>query len=197
MVTIQKTIETNELTILYSILMKSFKQYELVKLNDFIYYVQNYCKLYPNENYIAYKIEYNGFIIGGCSAVILNEFILVDYLVINKDYRYLSKQIMNTLIDILVSYNRPIIVEAETESLCRLYHMFNFNRFNNPYTYYTIQDNKIYAHKSNLLYMSKYEPNFSIVQATIYRKYYLRWYSIYDPDIIGEYTKIINGKLTT
>lgn len=97
----------------------------MVKQNDFIYYAQNYYKLYNNEDYITYKIQDNG-LIGVCTGVILNELILIDYLAIKKEFRYNSKQIIYKLLDILNKYDRPIIIEAETEQLCRLYHMFGF-----------------------------------------------------------------------
>lgn len=197
MINILCTKDADELKKIHSLLREYFKSYEVVSYRDFVYYAQNFASLYEREDYIVYKIETAAKLIGMLSCVKLNEFVLIDYLVIDVEHRCYSKEIMRQFNVILRDFRRPIIVEAESEELCRLYRMFGFKKFNEPYKYITLRvspDNKtseISAYDSNLLYLSADEMNFEATKRIIYEKYYKRWNSKYGEELTKEYNKTL------
>lgn len=195
MITITQTKSVEDIAKIQIIMQKYFKPHEIVSNNEFIYYIENYNKLYEGEDYFVYKIEDKNEIIGMLSGVKLNEFIVVDYFIVDAAHRCSSKYIMNTMINILKSYKLPIVIEAETESLCRLYQMFGFKKFSNPYKYImldvSMEENtsKILEYDSNLLFLSPCNLDFETTKQTIYKKHYMRWYSIYNDKLTKEYKK--------
>lgn len=192
MIRIQRITDINNLNKTYDLIVKYFKPYEIVSNADFIYYAENYKKQYDGEDYFVYKIVYEDNIIGMLSGVNLTEFVMIDYFVIDSNYRHFSKDIMKKIIGIMKTYGKPLVVEAETEGLCRLYQMNGFKRFKETYTYVVYNSNKLSSHKSNLLYMNNDTMDFDATRKTIYDKYYIRWNSKYGDDIIKEYKLILN-----
>ena len=170
-----------------------FKPHEIVSSNEFVYYAENYSKLYNGEDYFVYKIEDEGELIGMLSGVMLNEFVVVDYFIIDAAHRRSSKEVMNRVIDILKQFKRPVVVEAESEGLCRLYQMFGFKRFSEPYKYVMLdvclqnRTSKVSSYDSNLLFLSPNDMNFDATKQILYGKHYMRWNSIYGDDLTKEY----------
>lgn len=197
MINIQYTKNIDDLVKVQALIREYFKPHEIVSSNEFVYYTENYGKLYSGEDYFVYKIEDDGKLIGMLSGVKLNEFVVVDYFTIDTAYRCSSKKIMNKMIDILKQFKRPVIVEAESEGLCRLYQMFGFKRFIDPYKYVMLdvclqnRTSKVSSYDSNLLYLSLNDMDFDAMKQTLYNKHYMRWNSIYGDDLTKEYKTVL------
>ena len=183
-------------------LFKYFKQYELVSSNEFVYYAENYSRLYPGEDYFVFKIESSSNeIIGMFSGVLLNEFITVDYLIIDKSFRRHSTEILYSVLSILKDFKRPIILEAETEALVRLYQRAGFKRFSESYTYHILSVNlkahtsKIMSHSSNLMFLSDELLDFKTTRNTLFKKHYWRWNSIYPDDLTSDYKELLTSEM--
>lgn len=193
MINIQRTKNIDDLAKVQALIREYFKPHEIVSSNEFVYYAENYSKLYSGEDYFVYKIEDDGELIGMLSGVMLNEFVVVDYFIIDAAHRRSSKEIANKVIDILKEFNRPVVVEAESEGLCRLYQMFGFKRFSEPYKYVRLdvclhnRTSKVSSYDYNLLYLSPNDMDFDTTKQTLYSKHYMRWNSIYGDDLTKEY----------
>ena len=96
MINILCTKDADELAKIHSLLREYFKSYEVVSYRDFVYYAQNFASLYEGEDYIVYKIETAAKLIGMLSCVKLNEFVLIDYLVIDVEHRYYSQRLQTS-----------------------------------------------------------------------------------------------------
>lgn len=196
-INISHTDEERELNNIHTLLLENLKPYEVVSLNDFKYYVKNYHKIYHGEKYIAYKIDCDGELIGALTGLILNEFIFMDYLVVTKKHRKLSKEIFGKIKTTLSQYNKPIVIESETENLCRLYQILGFNRFNEPYKYHTLtvdfinKKSYVNSYNSNLMYLNNKKMDFETTKKIVYEKYYLRWNNIYTDYYLKEYKEKI------
>ena len=192
-IVVKRTKNIDDLTKIQLLMRKYFKPHEIVSSNEFLYYVENYNKLYEGEDYFVYKIEQDDMLIGMMSGVKLNEFVVVDYFIIDAPYRRSSKEIANKVIDVLKEFNRPVVVEAESEVLCRLYQMFGFRRFREPYKYFMLdvclqsKTSKVSSYDSNLLYLSPNDMDFEDTRHTLYNKHYMRWNSIYGDELTKEY----------
>ena len=199
MVTVIKTKNIHDITKILVMLQTYFKPYELISSNEYVYYAENYSKLYPGEDYFVYKIMLDGKFVGMMSGVNLKEFICVDYLIFDAIYREHSWKIGHEVINELKSYNKPIIAEAESDTLCRLYHRVGFNIFQDKYQYVMLKvdlKRKIsepVIHDSNLLYLSDEPLDFIKIRNTLYRKHYMRWNSIYGPELTAEYNRILES----
>jgi len=193
MVTVIRTKNIHDITKILVMLQTYFKPYELISSNEYVYYAENYSKLYPGEDYFVYKIMLDGKFIGMMSGVNLKEFISVDYLIFDALYREHSWEIGHEVIKELKSYNKPIIIEAESDALCRLYHRVGFNYFPEHYQYVMLKISEPVIHDSNLLYLSDKPLDFIQTRNTLYRKHYMRWNSIYGPELTGEYNKILES----
>ena len=197
MISIHRTKNIEDLVEIFHLMTKYFKAYELVSSNEFIYYADNYCKLYKGEDYFVYKIMVDNRLVGMLSGVKLNELITVDYFIIERQYRQMSKEIINKALNILLKYNRPIIVEAETETLCRLYRILGFKRFKETYQYIMLHVNlraktsEVSIHDSNLLYYSYDDMDFENTARILREKHYMRWNSIYGEDLTRGYKKAL------
>lgn len=193
MINIQRTKNIDDLAKIQALMREYFKPHEIVSSNEFVYYTENYSKLYSGEDYFVYKIENDGELIGMMSGVKLNEFVVVDYFIIDVAHRRSSKEIANKVINVLKEFNRPVVVEAESEVLCRLYQMFGFKRFNEPYKYIRLdvclqnKTSKVSSYDYNLLYLSPNDMDFETTKQTLYKKHYMRWNSIYGDDLTKEY----------
>lgn len=198
MINIQRTKNIDDLTNIQALMREYFKPHEIVSSNEFVYYTENYSKLYSGEDYFVYKIEDDGELIGMMSGVMLNEFVVVDYFIIDAAHRRSSKEIANKVIDILKEFNRPVVVEAESEELCRLYQMFGFKRFSEPYKYVRLdvclqnRTSKVSSYDYNLLYLSPNDMDFDTTKQILYSKHYMRWNSIYGDDLTKEYKTVLN-----
>lgn len=197
MVTVIRTTNIDDITKILMMLRTYFKPYEMVSSNEYVYYVENYSKLYPGEDYFVYKIMLNGKFVGMMSGVNLKEFISVDYLIFDAIYRNHSWEIGHEVINELKSYNKPIVAEAESATLCRLYRRVGFNIFPEKYQYVMLKvdlqqkKSEPLIHDSNLLYMNDEPMDFCQTRDTLYRKHYMRWNSIYGPELTAEYNKIL------
>lgn len=197
MFSIKRTKDTDDLVKMLSLLREYFEPYEIVSSNEFIYYVGNYSKLYDGEDYFAYKIESSETLVGMMSGVKLKEFVSIDYLVIRKEYRRYTKEIASKLFKILNEFKLPIILEAETEALCRLYRSQGFKQFSEHYQYVMLQvdlvnkTSKTLIHDSHLMYLSNTLLDFEQTRDTLYRKHYYRWNSIYGEQYLTEYKKAL------
>ena len=193
MINIKRTKNIDDLAKVQALMREYFKPHEIVSSNEFVYYTENYSKLYSGEDYFVYKIEDDCELIGMLSGVKLNEFVVVDYFIIDTAHRRSSKEVMNRVIDILKQFKRPVVVEAESEGLCRLYQMFGFKRFSEPYKYVMLdvclqnRTSKVSSYDSNLLYLSPNNMDFDTTKQTLYSKHYMRWNSIYGDDLTKEY----------
>lgn len=190
---------TEEICYVIALLNNYFKPYEMVSSNEIQFYHQSYSKLFPGEDYFIYKITYDDRIIGGILGVVLSEFVVIDYFVIEKQFRTESKEVFEAVIDKIRSFKKPVVIEAESEALCRLYRMNGFKRFTELYEYPMANVSliastiKIEMHKSNLLYLGKDGMIFDEVKNILYHKHYLRWYSIYRGKYYEEYLTTIKG----
>ena len=199
MITIIRTKNIHDITKILTMLRTYFKPYELISSNEYVYYAENYSKLYPGEDYFVYKIMLDGKFVGMMSGVNLKEFISVDYLIFDAIYREHSWEIGHEVIKELKSYNKPIIAEAESDTLCRLYRRVGFNYFPEHYQYVMLKvdlKRKIsepIIHDSNLLYLSDKPLDFIQTRNTLYRKHYMRWNSIYGPELTAEYNRILES----
>ena len=153
---IRKTTDESELREVWLLMGKWFREYELVSLEDFIYYAREYKSLYPGEEYFVYRIENEGELIGMLSGLLLDEFILIDYFLIDEASRKSTFHIMDIFMDIFKEYEKPVVVEAETEVLCRLYGWVGFQRFKEDYSYTVVKKDdsrvRMETHKSNLMF---------------------------------------------
>ena len=198
MINIQRTKNIDDLAKVQALMREYFKPHEIVSSNEFVYYTENYSKLYSGEDYFVYKIEDDGELIGMMSGVKLNEFVVVDYFIIDVAHRRSSKEIANKVINVLKEFNRPVVVEAESEVLCRLYQMFGFKRFNEPYKYIRLdvclqnKTSKVSSYDYNLLCLSPNDMDFETTKQTLYKKHYMRWNSIYGDDLTKEYKKALD-----
>jgi hypothetical protein len=198
MINVIRTKNTDELSKVYALMQEYFKPHEIVPKREFVYYAQNYSKLHKGEDYIVYKIEDDtNDLIGMMSGVKLDEFVVIDYFIIDARHRRLSKEILNSVMMILMDFKRPIVIEAETEVLCRLYQMIGFKRFSEPYKYIrldvNLEDNtsKVSSYDYNLMYLSSDEIDFETTKRTLYAKHYLRWNSIFGDELIKDYKKAL------
>ena len=193
MIEVSRTKKTEDICTITVLLSKYFQPYEMVSSNEIHYYARCYRKLYPREDYLIYKITDGDNLVGCMLGVALTEFVVIDYFVIDEQYRVNSKTIIKMAMDEILSFNKPIVVEAETELLCRLYRMLGFKRFIEPYEYAMAKVSLITStmtiemHKSNLLYLSNDIMTFNSVRDILYFKHYLRWYSIYKSEFIEKY----------
>lgn len=197
MIKLVRTKNIEDITEVLAMLWVYFKSYEMVSSNEYVYYAENYSKLYPGEDYFVYKIMFDGQFAGMISGVNLKEFIAVDYLIFDSIYRNYSREIGREVVDVLKSFKKPVIVEAESEALCRLYRMAGFRRFKEKYQYVMLivdlqqKKSKPVIYDSHLLYMSDESLDFRQIRDTIYRKHYMRWNSIYGPRLTAEYNKTL------
>lgn len=193
MIKVSRTKKTEDICAVTVLLSKYFKPYEMVSSNEIHYYARCYSKSYPGEDYLIYKITDGDNLVGCMLGVALTEFVVIDYFVIDEQYRANSKVIIKMAMDEILSFNRPIVVEAESELLCRLYRMLGFKRFTEPYEYAMANVSlitstmNIETHKSNLLYLSNDTMTFNSVRDILYFKHYLRWCSIYKSEFVEEY----------
>ena len=199
---IKRASTAEDLALCLKMLFKYFKQYELVSSNEFVYYAENYSRLYPGEDYFVFKIESSSNeIIGMFSGVLLNEFITVDYLIIDKSFRRHSTEILYSVLSILQDFKRPIILEAETETLVHLYQRAGFKRFSESYTYHILSVNlkahtsKIMSHSSNLMFLSDKQLDFKTTRNTLFKKHYWRWNSIYPDDLTSDYKELLTSEM--
>lgn len=199
---INRASTPEDLALCLKMLFKYFKPYELVSSNEFVYYAENYYRLYPGEDYFVFKIESKSKeIIGMFSGVLLNEFISVDYLIIDKSFRRHSTEVLYSVLSILQDFKRPIILEAETEALVRLYKRAGFKRFSESYTYHILSVNlkahtsEIMSHSSNLMFLSDKQLNFKIIRNTLFKKHYWRWNSIYPTDLTSDYKELLTSEM--
>lgn len=202
MIKITRTKKTEDICAVTVLLSKYFKPYELVNSNEIHYYARCYSKLYPGEDYFIYKITDGDNLVGCMLGVALTEFVVIDYFVIDEQYRANSKAIIKMAMDEILSFNRPIVVEAESEILCRLYRMLGFKRFTEPYEYAMANVSlitstmNIETHKSNLLYLSNDTMTFKNVRDILYFKHYLRWRSMYKSEFVEEYKEHLKKMAT-
>jgi len=193
---IKLTKKSKDLIDIFGILIKYFEKNELVSTNELTYFINNYHKLFPKENYFCYKIEVNNEIIGTLLGVNLKEFIVIDYFAIEKKYRCLTRYIINELFNI-VNTNKPIVVEASTNTLCRFYQMIGFKKFPQPYVYpkcnINLYSKTITFEKfpSNLLFLYNDDINFFDTINIIYFTHYQRWHSIYSDRYTIPYQKFL------
>ena len=179
----------------YLRLLENFKPQEVVPSHEFIFYLDNYSKLHKGEEFLCYTIRYNIKPIGTLVYAKLKDIIIVDYLVIDKSYRKFFKQIANRVLKFLRKYKLPIVVEAETEKLCRLYNFWGFKKFETDHLYYMLsiclqsKTSVIYQYLSNLLYLSDSSSpqNYYSICRSLYKNHYNRWYDIYPKCLTNEY----------
>ena len=193
---IRKTTDESELREVRLLIGKWFREYELVSLEDFIYYAREYKELYPGDEYFVYVIRENDKLAGMLSGLILDEFILIDYFLIDEASRKSTFHIMDMFMDIFKEYGKPVVVEAETEVLCRLYGWVGFRRFKEDYSYTVVKKDdsgvRMETHKSNLMFRWKDDMDYDETRRILSEKYYIRWYSRYGDDILRKYREVIN-----
>ena len=193
---IRKTTDESELREVWLLMGKWFREYELVSLEDFIYYAREYKELYPGDEYFVYVIRENDKLAGMLSGLILDEFILIDYFLIDEASRKSTFHIMDMFMDIFKEYGKPVVVEAETEVLCRLYGWVGFRRFKEDYSYTVVKKDdsgvRMETHKSNLMFRWKDDMDYDETRRILSEKYYIRWYSRYGDDILRKYREVIN-----
>jgi len=197
MIRIERTVDKTDLTEILALIKTNFKLYEIVSDNDFIYYTENYHKLYPGEDHFVYKIQVDNKLAGMFSGMILKEFVVIIYLIIEKDYRKMSRAIGSDIMNTLLSFNKPLVIEAETDLLCRLYRKWGFMRFKELYKYFTISidpingEATILSHNSNLMYYSDRSLEFEYTRNIIYDKCYLRWNSNLGEKYLDRYKEVL------
>ena len=193
---IRKTTDESELREVWILMRKWFREYELVSLEDFIYYACKYKSIYPGEEYFVYRIENDGELIGMLSGLLLDEFILIDYFLIDEASRKSTFHIMDMFMDIFKEYEKPVVVEAETEVLCRLYGWVGFRRFKEDYSYTVIKKDdsgvRMETHKSNLMFRWRDDMDYEKTKRILLDKYYMKWYSRYGDDVLRKYREVIN-----
>ena len=193
---IRKTTDESELREVRLLIGKWFREYELVSEEDFIYYAREYKELYPGEEYFVYRIENEGELIGMLSGLLLDEFILIDYFLIDEASRKSTFHIMDMFMDIFKEYEKPMVVEAETELLCRLYGRVGFRKFNGDYSYTVVKKDdsgvRMETHKSNLMFRGRDEMDYEETRRILSEKYYIRWYSKYGEEVVRRYREVIN-----
>ena len=193
---IRKTTDESELREVWLLMGKWFREYELVSLEDFIYYAREYKSLYPGEEYFVYRIENEGELIGMLSGLLLDEFILIDYFLIDEASRKSTFHIMDIFMDIFKEYEKPVVVEAETEVLCRLYGWVGFQRFKEDYSYTVVKKDdsrvRMETHKSNLMFRWRDDMDYEETRRILSEKYYIRWYSKYGEEVVRRYREVVN-----
>lgn len=198
---ISRAKSVDDLVYALHLLRKYFHPYEMVASNEFIYYAENYSKLFPGEDYFVYAIKtpMTDTVIGMFSGVKLNEFITVDYLVIEQESRWFYKLALKEILKVLKEFERPIIIEAETPELVRLYKMGGFVQFENDYTYHMLGVNlqkktsTVMSHQSHLMYLSETPLDFKTTRDTLYNKHYRRWNAIYGTELTEKYNKTLDS----
>lgn len=200
---IKRIKNTDDLTQALVMLHRYFHPYELITSNEFIYYAENYSKLYPDEDYMVFKILHDDEYIGMMSGVKLKEFVAVDYLIVDENYRKYTRDIITELKRVLMKFRRPVIVEAETDTLVKFYKMLGFKIFPEHYTYHMLNvqlgnhTSDIMSHDSHLMYYSDTQLDFTEIRNTLYQKHYLRWNSVYPDDLTAEYRELIEKSIKT
>ena len=203
---IKRIKNTDDLAQALVLLHRYFQPYELVASNEFVYYAENYRRLYPDEDYMVFKITCDNEYIGMMSGVKLKGFVAIDYLIIDSGFRKYTKDVINEISRVLMKFRRPVIVEAETDVLVRFYKMLGFKCFAEEYQYHILHveiggnggwTSSIMSHDSHLMYYSDEPLDFVETRNTLYRKHYLRWNSVYPDDLTAEYKKLIEGIIKT
>ena len=193
---IRKTTDESELREVRLLIGKWFREYELVSEEDFIYYAREYKELYPGEEYFVYVIRENDKLAGMLSGLLLDEFIFIDYFLIDEASRKSTFHIMDMFMDIFKEYEKPVVVEAETEVLCRLYGWVGFRRFKEDYSYTVIKKDdsgvRMETHKSNLMFRGRDEMDYEETRRILSEKYYIRWYSKYGEEVVRKYREVVN-----
>ena len=186
----------------YLRLLENFRQEEVVPSHEFIYYLDNYSKLYQGEDFSCYTIKHNFNSIGTLIYARLKDMIVVDYLVIDKPYRKFFRQIANKILSFLRKYQLPIVIEAETEELCRVYGFFGFRKFKCDHRYYMLsiclQDKTsvVSDYASNLLYFpTSSRQNYYSICSSLYKNHYCRWYDIYPKCLTSKYKHQLTKRL--
>ena len=193
---VKRAVCENELKEVWLLMGKWFREYELVSEEDFIYYACKYKELYPGEEYFVYVIRENDKLAGMLSGLRLDEFILIDYFLIDEASRKSTFHIMDMFMDIFKEYEKPMVVEAETELLCRLYGRVGFRKFNGDYSYTVVKKDdsgvRMETHKSNLMFRGRDEMDYEETRRILSEKYYIRWYSKYGEEIVRKYREVVN-----
>ena len=193
---VKRAVCENELKEVWLLMGKWFREYELVSEEDFIYYACKYKELYPGEEYFVYVIRENDKLAGMLSGLRLDEFILIDYFLIDEASRKSTFHIMDMFMDIFKEYEKPVVVEAETELLCRLYGRVGFRKFKKDYSYTVVKKDdsgvRMETHKSNLMFRWRDDMDYEETRRILSEKYYIRWYSKYGEEIVRKYREVVN-----
>ena len=195
MIKVKRAKTTDDLAQALVLLHQYFQPYEIVSSNEFVYYAQNYSKLYPGEAYMVFIIKHDNEIAGMMSGVLLKEFVAIDYLIIDKPFRRFTKKIISELTTLLEKFSRPVLAEAESEALVRFYKILGFKQFSEHYQYHMLNvqlanhTSKVITHDSHLMYFSNDPLDFIQTRNTLYKKHYLRWNGIYPDDLTEKYKR--------
>lgn len=187
----------------YFLILEHFDKQDVIPSHEYLYYLYNYSKLYPGEEFFSYTIKNNFQTIGTFIGVRLKECIVIDYLVIKKLYRQQYRTVAKTILSFILKYNLPIVIEADSVELCRLYKSFGFKLFQENHMYYMLnvclQNNtyEIHSSSSHLLILTNKEIKYNDVCNTLYIKHYSRWYEMYDNKFTQAYKEILKNRINT
>ena len=185
---IKRLHNVDEYKYAYTMMFEYMPWNEIVTFEEYIYFTDNFSKLKKGEDYLVYRVTDDFKTLGVATMVLLDELVLIDCLVVQKEYREYTNEVIKEVINVAKSFKRPIVAEVKSGKFCnKLCNLFSFQRFEEPYNIIIFREEKISQHSSNLLYLNESVMDFEKTKRILYEKYYFRWKKHFYDKMLNDY----------
>lgn len=209
MITLKHIIKTNDSDLIngINILYKYIPNNLSVNSNELVYWIDNYNKKFNDKMY-CYVIKQDNTIIGWLQFThFINNFIFIDYLIVEKKYRksHIMKNIYSMINNEFEKLNcKSVILECGLEmnqhnAIIRLYKIFGFKQYDinyiEPNLNIDLYNKQIdWSEIPSILMYNDNKLDINNVLNIIYFNHYLRWYSFYEFDM-SDYVTFLNKSI--
>ena len=190
---VKRLHNSDEFRFAYAMIDEYMRWDETVTFEEFMYYTYHFAKLRKWNDYMVYRAMEGDKTWGIATMVLLDNLLLIECFVVPEEYRDHTNEVLNEMLNVAKTFGKPIVAEVRSEKFCKkLCNLFNFERFEEPYTCIVLKDEMISEYPTNLLYLSESTMNFNKVKNTLYEQYYFWWKKHYYNKLLKDYESKLN-----